>query len=856
MNNNFSKLRKLIFLLVMIISSRVFAEDKMVIPLERGKDNKSEEIIYKTDDKMPLKNDFSVIEESSLNEAVKNDSAGGNSTPLEKVNPDSPSLLPKEDLSSIEEKEKADSNEIRGQSPLVGGTEDKSSRDFDLNQSAGSKLTPVVIDGDEVNFFRDEGKVTAKGNVKMKYQDILLSCDEVEYSTKSNLGYLRGNIKIIRDQITVYGKNAVYDFNAKTARIENIRMEDIPYYGAAKEGEKIGEEKYVFKRGYVTTCNLENPHYRLTAKSITIYPQDKVVAKNVILKVGNIPVFYMPYFSHSLKEQHFPAQITGGKSDEWGLFGLSRWRFHYRDKDTEREIHSGYLQWDWYENRDMAGGVTDRVNTDNWGRGLFKYYRIDDKLYDRERRNSLYEFYPERNGISTKDLEDDRYKAQVSYQCDPIENLSVVSEFNKFSDPYFMKDYFYLEDEKEPHPYTYTLMDYSFSNSSLSLFTKKRVNRFSSEVEYLPQLEHNFYRQNIGDSKFYMTSISKLGNVESTNAHSEVENDTFRMHAENILDYSDNIRWLRINPYVGGYESFYSRGVYNDRLWRGDFKTGMDISTKLYKVFNTDFSIFKTKINAARHILTPKVTYGYQHSPTIPGSNLFQFDGVDSLSKSESAVFALDNKLQLKSKEKVWDIIYFSPSLNYLIHQEGKGSYFTAVNTALEVYPTEWISLKAGKTYDIPLRRISSFNLDFVVEDNKSADNTEVKADSKENEESDIDRDWQQRYYFAVGHRYVRQSSSQGTVDLAYKILPKVKVRSYFCHEYNTNDFKEQEYSARIDLHCWWLDFGVNMKRKVSGISDVFVWAMFRIKAFSDMEVGFDRSYYHIRKSYDKKIPF
>ncbi len=676
---------------------------------------------------------------------------------------------------------------------------------------------PVVIDGDEITYLQQEGKVAAKGNVEVKSKDTELFCQEIVYDANTNIARIKGDAKIVRGDSVLYGRDIIYDFTTHNAEMEDIRIQTPPFYGATTRGSKVETEKYILKRGYMTTCDLDTPHYRLTAKKITVYPGDRVVAKHVVLRVGDLPLFYLPYMSQSLKDSSFAANVVPGQSDEWGTFILTRWRY------TINRQHRGNIFTDWYNRRGLGLGITHKMENTDFGQGLFKYYGIQDNLYRIEERYALLDTYSR-----SERLEDDRYKAQFAYQWDSIPNLSITSEFNKFSDQYFMKDFFELEYEEDMSPLSYTLINYSFPGSSLSLLAQKRVNRFFSETEYLPQLEWNFYKKNIGQSKFYFESIDKLGNLNNTTANSGSGDDAVRFHSKNLLSYNDKIRWLRINPYIGATSNFYSRNaIGDDNLWQIGPELGMTLSAKMYKYFlQQKWSLFGEKIDEMRHIVAPEVTYSYALEPTLfNGDSVFSFDEDDSLSRGESVVFTLANKLQLRNKKRTWDFIYFSPAVTYSINPEGGESRFTTITSDFEIYPREGISLTTDTTYDVDIRRISIFNADLTF-------SRKMKVFEAGEE---VEKD---RYSFTYGHRYSRQSSTQGTLGFSCQLTPKLQFSNYLRYEYNTGDLQEQQYKIRADLHCWWMDIGLGRRRRDEGSKDTAVWIAFTLKAFPD--IGFE----------------
>ncbi|MCK5492951.1 MAG: LPS-assembly protein LptD, partial [Candidatus Omnitrophica bacterium] len=282
---------------------------------------------------------------------------------------------------------------------------------LNLTAFGQSKMIPVIVDGDEISYLKEEGRIVAKGNVKMNYKGAELYCDEGTYNVSSNNATIKGNIKIIQDGSTLYGEDGVYDFNTNDAQVFSIRVEQPPIYGEAKKGNKIGKEKNVLEQGYFTTCNLQKPHYRICAKQIIIYPGERVVGKNVVFKVGEVPIFYFPYISQSFNDKSFIAEASIGKEKDWGYYLLTRWRYGMNNENR------GKFVFDWYANRGQGIGVEHKIETKNAGEALLKYYQIKDKYYESDaiNREKFFERFPERENIDAKYLEDDRYKIQISY---------------------------------------------------------------------------------------------------------------------------------------------------------------------------------------------------------------------------------------------------------------------------------------------------------------------------------------------------------------------------------------------------------------------------------------------------------
>ena len=654
---------------------------------------------------------------------------------------------------------------------------------------------PVVVDAQTVSYDPDRGVIRAKGKVKITYKEIKVFCEEAEVDTNTSIGKLKGGVRIEHKEGIIYGENTVYNFEKKTAEITDFRLSKEPFYAYGESVEKVSEEEYHLNRGYVTTCNLPEPHYRFSAKKILFYPGRKIVAKNVVLKVGKIPVFYIPYYLQPAKDKLPRVSLVPGKDKDMGFYILSAWRYYFN------EAFKGRLHLDYYQNKGLGRGITHKYTTDDFGEGILKLYYIDDK-----------------DKVSFEGLPtgSDRYKVQFRHTWKISPRLNSILEFHKFSDIDFMKDYFYREYERDSKPLSYLLFNYSLGGGSFSLLTQKRVNRFWSQTEYLPRLRLDIFRAPLANSKFYFESDYSLANLTYKEASPSAEDsDAIRADFYNRLTYQDRIAWLRFTPYVALRETYYSKNIWGEEnILRTVFYGGVELSTKLYKQFNSPLNFLGMRAEIVRHIITPLIKYTYIHRPTTSSDLLMDFDSIDKIEGKNKISFSLENRLQARYKEKVWDLLYFSPSVDYLFNQEGRGSHFYELNYDLEFKPFDNFYFEQELKYDLDKSQVKEADSDFVFRTLLSK--------------------------LSLGHRYVQGESSQITYSFNYKISPRWEFFSYGRYEAKTGEWEEQQYYLRRDLHCWWADIGIDVDRDRA----LTFWVIFRIKAFPKIGISFQQSYH------------
>lgn len=712
--------------------------------------------------------------------------------------------------------------------------------------------SPVTIDGDTVEYQQGTGKVFAKGNVKIHFQDIRISCDEADYDATTSLAHLRGHVYITGISLTqgakpgekgkaanpkpvksnqlgksgksgqsgglkgiikgpgiAYGDHATYDFSKKCMVMEITRIEMKPLYIEAATVTRPDDTKFIFNNAFFTTCDLKKPHYRFTSKHVIVYPKKKIIAYNVVFYVLDVPLFYFPYMVMPADDKASPFEASYGTGSEWGTHLLTRYRYVLGDNDRGRWI------LDNYERRGVGLGITNMLETKSFGELLSTYYHLQDNLYNLKDRPDFFKQYPERVGMDDKYLDGDRYKADLAYNWQPSQNFSFVSEFNKSSDQFFIKDFFRNEYNAVPEAMTYALATYSLGRSSLSLLTQDRVNHFYTETEYLPQLSYDVYRQSIASTNFYFQSKTTLGSLDSRTAYTGVEYSTDRVYSIDTLSYVQNVGFVKIIPYVGESTTFYSRGLNagDDDLYRGAFEDGVAVSTKFYKPFNFRMNMFGEEIEQMRHVFTPEIDYNFIHTPTIDQSRLFQFDSLDALARTENFIFTMANKLQAKSGSHTWDLLYFAPSVVYRLNHDGVGNHLDTLDNKLEFYPHAGMSIRNDDEYSFQDRRFKSANVDICYVDPKSS-----------------------RYTVAMGQRYAFEAVTppQDTIDITYRLTPVFSLHSYAVYECHLRQFQDLLLNLRTDLHCWWMDTGF----EIDSSHNKIIRINFTLKAFPDLHFG------------------
>ena len=174
------------------------------------------------------------------------------------------------------------------------------SRQFRIEQLPDNhtRLTgEVELDGgawqfyaDQVDIFSDDSRLVASGNVVFTSEGGRIAADRVEFDMDAVTG-------------------TFYDAEGSTLLVEDIEPSmfgtqepEMRFWGEIIE--KVGSRTYRLTRGGFTSCVQPTPRWEVTVSSATINFDEYAILRNSVLRVKDVPVFYLP-------AMYYPIQADG-----------------------------------------------------------------------------------------------------------------------------------------------------------------------------------------------------------------------------------------------------------------------------------------------------------------------------------------------------------------------------------------------------------------------------------------------------------------------------------------------------------------------------------------------------------------
>lgn len=694
------------------------------------------------------------------------------------------------------------------------------------NASAREVKEPIVVNGDRVEYLYEEKKIVGINNVVITYKDLNLTCDKIVVYMDTKDAIAEGNVVMVQGENVFRGDKIHYNFEKKKGTIIEAEVRVKPWYGKGKQAAKVNDDEYIIEKGYISTCDLPKPHYRVAAQRIKFFIDDRIEAYNIVVFIGKVPVFYFPAYVHLLRDNRPRVTIVPGRNSTWGYYALTAWRYYLH------EWARGYIHVDWREKKGLGTGLDYKYRMGYFGKGLARFY------YTHEDHTRTLE-----EAASRQDAGDDRWRTQVRHKWKIDTDTTAIGEFNKMSDKLFIKDYYYAEEFAEnQQPETFLSVIRTKTYYNLNINVRKQMHDFFTVVERLPELEVNVRSQRLKNTDFYYQSTTAFVMLQKKFDKSLYQENlkANRINTGHELSYISKIfGFLTFNPYVGIQETWYSedrRGRKNEL--RNVYTLGTKLSTKFYKIYDIQTDAFGLDINKIKHSITPMLNYKYVSTPNIKEDDLKRFDAIDGLTSNHGIDIEVVNRLQTKRDDSDEPVtiariltrsgILFKPKTLVAEVRESDmviSHFFDDFYIDLELYPYPWLIVDSNATYSNESSRVKFANVDVVVHDDGDDD----------------------RWDLGLGVRYEDNpysgSNAQITADGSYKISPKWRINAYhrFRKDINDNgfDLEEISYGFERQLHCWIAELNYQIKR-TDGLEvdeEHRIWLVMRLKAFPDLPI-------------------
>lgn len=553
---------------------------------------------------------------------------------------------------------------------------------------------------------------------------------------------MKGKPVIIDGSSQMVGDMMFYNYKTEKARIVRGRTEMEGGFYTGEQIKRVNDNTFNIKNSSFTTCNLDtSPHFHFEAKKLKMVTNDKVIAKNIVMYMGNIPVAMLPFavfpnksgrqsgiliprYGESAQEGRFLRGIGyyWAPSDYYDsnlqvdFFEKSGWLFRGGARYSVRYLLNGSLSgsytkktfgenktqsWDCNLNHSQEIDPNSRLNINGSFVSDKNFYKnfstnLSSRLTRQVRSNATYsknwpkqKFSMSVNMSRVHDLQDDVTDLTMPQMTLRLgqSQLFKPSKSKARSKPGERR-------RNEPKWYESLYMSY---NSNLVNNKKETLVTTAIDSATVTTKQEQKTRRISHKLDFSLTSPQKFFGILSVN-----QNLSF---AE---DWYDETQAYSYNPATKAIEASDKKGL----AARHTFNYSASANTKFYGMFAPGIG----DIQAIRHVVTPSLSFNYQpdfsdlkwgyyteiKKPDGSTEKRDRFGGT-GLGGSKRVNLSVSNLFQMKKgvgdKEKKIDLF----NLNF-----GTGFNFEADRHKLSDLSTNWRA-DPGRNFSLSANTTHSF---------------------------------------------------------------------------------------------------------------------------------------------------
>jgi lipopolysaccharide export system protein LptA len=231
----------------------------------------------------------------------------------------------------------------------------------------------VEYSGGQVVFALDEKTIDIRENGRLDYGTMVLTADHIILDTVERELYAEGE-PLVEDSETIAGDRMGYNFRHRTGAVADGVTSFDNYYYVGDEIRRFEDTTLKICGGRMTSCDFEQPHYHFWADKMKMRMEDKVVAAPIVLRIGRVPVFALPFYYKSLKQGRqsgilFPSFDFGWSSRD-GRY-IRDFGYYWATNEYTDFIFEG----DYNERRDLGWRISNRYNKRYTFQGGIDYSR-------------------------------------------------------------------------------------------------------------------------------------------------------------------------------------------------------------------------------------------------------------------------------------------------------------------------------------------------------------------------------------------------------------------------------------------------------------------------------------------------
>jgi hypothetical protein len=219
-----------------------------------------------------------------------------------------------------------------------------------------------------IEFVDADQSLTAEGHVTVVQGTSTLKADFLRYERTAKRLLAKGHVNLTEDGATLLGDSMEYDLVAEKGTVTSALGYKSPWMFTGDSWEKELDH-LVGSQIAFTSCELEQPHYRIRSHRVHLVPNQHFWAWNNVAYADRLPVFYSPFLYRNLAKRRVVMHFQPGHDDPNGDFVKTITTVRFTDLVYDRVYYDHYSR--------QGNGIGNEFNYSHPGRwegSLFGYY--------------------------------------------------------------------------------------------------------------------------------------------------------------------------------------------------------------------------------------------------------------------------------------------------------------------------------------------------------------------------------------------------------------------------------------------------------------------------------------------------
>ncbi len=227
-----------------------------------------------------------------------------------------------------------------------------------------------------------KNRILAKGNVEVRYKQIVLFADRIEMDTETKELFAEGSVVIQFPNEVIECESIQFNMDSSEGELKKvIGMVQPSVFYEADNIQRKSENTFIFEGAKISSCSQPEPRWSFSFGKGTFKKDVYIEMWHPVFSIKKVPIFYFPYIRYPLKRE----RATGFLMPQMGVSGQKGFFYSQGFFWAMSRNMDATLNFDYYGTRGMGGGLEYRYifNKGTGGQVNFYYFNFKkDPLVD------------------------------------------------------------------------------------------------------------------------------------------------------------------------------------------------------------------------------------------------------------------------------------------------------------------------------------------------------------------------------------------------------------------------------------------------------------------------------------------